>query len=127
MELLARHVSPDGALTLLVERAAEPDGTALISLGFERSGWHMHPSEAEALAVVEAVLADRMVIVTTRRPHQAEHSLMLSIELEVDLYDPQDLMEFRLWSGRAVTWEELIERPSDFSALETLIPITTRK
>ncbi len=120
-------MSPDGALTLLVQRTAEPDGTALISLGFDESGWHMHPSETDALAVVEAILADRMVIVTTRRTHRMEHSLMPSIELEVDLYDPQDVMEFRLWSGRAVTWEEIIERQSDFSTLETLIPVTTRK
>jgi hypothetical protein len=67
--LLERHVSPDGRLTLFVER----DETGDVCIGFAGLRWHTHPDmlvgrhgddeEAALRNFVTAILADRLFIV----------------------------------------------------------------
>jgi hypothetical protein len=67
--LLERHVTPDGRLTLFVDR----DETGDVCVGFAGLSWHTHPDmlvgrygadEGEALRnFVAAILADRLPIV----------------------------------------------------------------
>jgi hypothetical protein len=61
-ETIAHHVSPDGQLTLIVERVQEADGPLIIVGFLEGDGWHFHPTEQEALRIVDEVLGDRLVI-----------------------------------------------------------------
>jgi hypothetical protein len=118
-ELLARQVSPDGRLTLRIHRTAE-NGKPLISLGFEEGAWHIHPSEADAARIMEAVVADEIVIVTTRWPGGEEASLLDSMEFEVDFKLIDETIEFRLWSGRTIEFDDLVDERVDHIRLSDL-------
>lgn len=117
-ELLARHVSPDGALIWRVERETEPDGRQTVSFGFEGLPWHLHPetfaangrtAERIALDVTASLIGDRHIVVTRREGGETEHGLLETIELELELWGAYADLEFRFWSGRRVARAELLE------------------
>ena len=119
IETLARQVSPDGQLTLAVQRVHEVDGP-LIVMGFlEGSGWHFHPSEEEALRIVEEVLADHVVIMEWTGHERREIELM--DELAFELSGPADgtSYRFRLWSG-PVSFEDLADGKVPYTPLREL-------
>jgi hypothetical protein len=127
-DTLARHISPDGQLTLLVTREPEPDGGWTIILGFEESPWHVHVEqlalhsegeEAEQLALQLAadVLADRMLIVVVPGDDYPDIRLADCLEDEVDYLPTGETPELRFWSGRRTTFEELIDRTVTYKPL----------
>jgi len=118
-ELLARHVSPDGALTLRVDRTIEADGAALVTVGFEQSGWHFHPTADEALGIVEEVLADRVVILISSVDGRIAYELMDDLEWDVDSKPADVPYRFRTWS-REVTFDELVAGNVPFTPLSQL-------
>jgi hypothetical protein len=118
-ETLASHSSPDGQLTLVVERYQEADGPTIV-VGFrEGNGWHFHPTEDEALRIVEAVLTDQVVIVQWKGPANWDIELMGDLEFELD-GTPHDIQyQFRLWSG-PVTFEDLVDGKVPYTPLDDL-------
>jgi len=113
-EVLARHVSTDGTLTLVVQRLIEADGP-LIILGFEESPWHVHPElfsseppEVVALSLVDDIINDRMVIVVDRSD-DLYISLLDTVEELLELHGALVPLEFRFWSGRRIDRAELLE------------------
>lgn len=107
-EVLARHVSPDGQLTLVVERHKKADD-ALIIIGFpDGGGWHFHPTEQEALRIVDAVLADQVVIMQWTSLERSVTELMDDLALEIGTGADDVSYRFRLWS-REVSFEDLVE------------------
>lgn len=117
-EVLARHVSPDGALTLRVDRAIE-DAVPVVSMGFEESGWHFHPTVAEALRIVEEVLADRVIILISSTHGAIEYELMDDLEREIDTKPTDMTYRFRTWS-REVTFDELAAGDVPYTPLSQL-------
>ena len=116
VEVLARHVSPDEALTLVVQRLREADGSALILVGFEESDWHVHPElfssdppDAVALGIVDDVINDRMVIVIEYPDGDPYISLLDTIEDVLEYAGTYASIEFRFWSGRRIDRAELLE------------------
>jgi hypothetical protein len=118
-ELLARHVSLDGALVWRVERETEAEGRVTISCGFEGLPWHLHPDQFEphgrsaeqiAADLTAGVLGDRHLIVTDG-PEGARirRWLLTDLELEGLAEDSSSSdHEYRFWSGRRVELAELI-------------------
>jgi hypothetical protein len=104
-ELLARHVSSDGVLTLRVDRELE-DGSPVIIMGFEDSGWHFHPTADEAMRIVAEVLADRVVVLCRTVDGRREFELLDELEVEFGSHSADGTYGFRTWS-RPVTFDEL--------------------
>lgn len=117
-EVLARHVSPDGALTLLVHRTIE-NGKPLISMGFEESSWHFHPTAEAALRIVDAVLADRVVILASSREGENYIELLDDLESAVDYKPSEATYRFRVWS-REVSFEDVVDGKVAHTPLDEL-------
>lgn len=103
-------------MTLLVRRTLEPDGSMLVTLGFEESPWHVHPElfssdlpEVAALSIVDDVISDRMVIVVDRSDGDLYISLLDTIEELLEFSGTYAPLEFRFWSGRRIARAELLE------------------
>ena len=119
--VLLRRVSPDGALIWLVQRYQDEQGEFDFAFGFEsgNSGWHSHPDMLDAPGksreqvvseVTDDVTNDRMLIKATVRGDWVEHALLGDLETEVDyLVDVDDQISIRFWSGRSVSFDELID------------------
>lgn len=116
--ILASHVSPDGTFTWIVEVYSEPDGTDGIAMGFDGFGWHLHPDSVDrrertdqqiAADATEALLADRLLIMTTTDGEAVEHSLLDDLEVEVSIKSYSERWTFRFWSGRSVEVDDLID------------------
>jgi hypothetical protein len=123
-ELLARHISPDGALVWRVEREPEPDGT--ISFGFEGQDWHLHPDVFEPRGrtpeqvvrdVTADLIEDRYIVVTLRENGSVEHGILETIELELEINGTYADLTFRFWSGRRVDRAKLLEGSVDYKPL----------
>jgi hypothetical protein len=123
-----RHVSSDGRLVWLAERYLDQSGDYDFSFGFWSDGsfWHGHPDVVEGEPgrtreqivrdVTEGVLNDRFVIKTTVRDGVTEHALLYDLETEVDyLVDNDERISLRFWSGRHVTFDELIDKTVDYT------------
>ena len=117
-EVLARHVSPDGALTLRVQRTIE-NGRPLISIGFEESSWHFHPTAEEAMQIAHAVLADRVVILTSTREGENYIELLDDLESAIDYKPAETTYRFRLWS-REVRFEDVLDGTVAHTPLDEL-------
>jgi hypothetical protein len=117
-EVLARHVSPDGALTLRVQRTIE-NGRSLISMGFEESSWHFHPTAEEAMQIVDAVLADRVVILTSTREGENYTELLDDLDLAVGYKPGETSLRLRVWS-REVSFEDVVDGKIARSSLDDL-------
>ena len=117
-EVLARHVTPDGALTLRVQRTIE-NGRPLISMGFEESSWHFHPTAEEAMQIVDAVLADRVVILTSTRDGESYIELLDDLESAVDYKPAAASYRFRVWS-REVSFEDVVDGKVAYTPLDEL-------
>ncbi|MDB5538618.1 MAG: hypothetical protein JWQ89_345, partial [Devosia sp.] len=103
-ELVARHVSLDGALHFRIERYE--DGR--LALGFEESQWHVHSDMLEpkgrspeqvALALADDLLNDRLVIVIQTGEGDDRYSILDTIEDELEFSGTYARLEFRFWSG----------------------------
>jgi len=131
-EVVARHVSPDGKLVWRVQRDVTADGNAEYSGGFEGRAWHLHAELmsrggdplANILALTDDLLADRLVIVKGSRPMQDSPSetdvaywLLDELEGEVEFNPNDSMLEFRFWSGRRLSVEDLIDGKVEFLGL----------
>lgn len=117
-EVLYRRVSVDGALTLRVQRTVE-NGRPLISLGFEGSSWHFHPTAEEAMQIVDAVVADRVAILTSSRKGETYTELLDDLESAVDYKPAETTYRFRVWS-REVSFEDLVDGTIAHTPLDEL-------
>ena len=119
-EVLARHTSPDGALTILVQRDTQPGGDSILSLGFEGFDWHVHPGEFYPrdgrsdeevfLEIVSDVVSDRMIIMLQGHDDGPMWpSILDTVTFEVDFYHPGERWSFRFWSGRTVDVDKLMD------------------
>jgi hypothetical protein len=117
-EILYRRVSVDGALTLRVQRTVE-NGRPLISLGFEGSNWHFHPTAEEAMQIVDAVVADRVVILTSSREGETYTELLDDLESAVDYKPAETTYRFRVWS-REVSFEDVVDGTIAHTPLDEL-------
>ncbi|GEP12704.1 hypothetical protein [Methylobacterium gnaphalii] len=103
-----RHTSPDGKLTLVVERLASEDDFAI---GFEGFDWHTHPDllagfyrqpHLEAVRrFIDEIVSDRLSVVIARR-HGIIADIFVSFDPSSEEDDlPEDVtIELRTWSGR---------------------------
>lgn len=118
-ETLSRHVSPDGQLTLIVEWVQEADGSLIIVGLLEGDGWHFHPTEQEALRIVDEVLADRLVIMEWSNGDRREFELMDDLDFEIGQGADGTTYRFRLWS-REVSFEDLADGKVPYTPLRNL-------
>lgn len=107
-ELVEKHSSPDGLLTLIVESKDIDD----VYIGFDGYSWHTHASilasisgmrEHEAVRqFVDDVLGSRAIIAIVRVGGAIRH-VWIANEAVPDKYNPDDeTIEFRYWNGRCV-------------------------
>ena len=110
--IAARHTSPDGLLTLLVD---EEDGDWTV--GFEGSDWHTHGDLLTAYgerspelaidAFVRDLVEGRWVIALLRRDN-----IIFDIWVTDDpVSEREEGIEFRYWDGRPFTVTEVPGRP----------------
>jgi hypothetical protein len=59
--------------------------------------------------VTAALLADRLLIMTTEQGDLVEHSLLDDLELQVSLKYLDENWTFRFWSGQSVEVDDLID------------------
>ncbi|MEO9231134.1 MAG: hypothetical protein ABI216_19605 [Devosia sp.] len=130
---LERHISPDGLLVLLVVEGPPIDGSleTLVTVGFESfDGWHVHLNlfvskpNGRTWAQIGRDMArdvtdDKMLIAVSTRQGERCISLVQRIEDEVDFLQPGETVEYRFWSGRAVTIEELIDGKVHYKPLSS--------
>lgn len=125
-EVLARHVSPDGQLTLLVVRAIEPPRPATIIVGFEESPWHVHVDAFDPAGrsweqvghdLAADIVNDRMLIVIVRGGDYPDIRLADNLEDEVDYLPNGERPELRFWSGRRTSFDELIDGTVTYTPL----------
>lgn len=102
---IRREVSPDG-LALVVER----DGQDII-IGFDDAAWHTHPDlferfdgdlERTAMAIVEDVIAGRMLLTQQEGPDGFHWALLGNIELELSPQRAGEALTIRNWAGAAI-------------------------
>ena len=115
-ETLSRHVSPDGQLTLIVQRLQEADGPLIIVGFLEGEGWHFHPTQEEAVRIVEEVLADRVVILEWFNAERHDFELMDDLDFEIGEGADGTSYRFRLWS-REVSFEDLADGKVPYTPL----------
>ena len=111
MATVERHISPDGLLRLVVDRADDGDW----SVGFEGFPWHTHGDILESSgyagapaervrAFVDDVTASRRVIVISRVEGKVRDAWVTDDptrdELKYAEYD--ETIQKRLWNGRPV-------------------------
>jgi hypothetical protein len=105
MSIVERHCTPDGLLTLIVERHEEGD----VSLGFEGFAWHTHADILASLSglssddavrrYVDDLLAERSVIAIARVGEEIRDVWVTDRAFE-DKYKPDgETLEFRYWNG----------------------------
>jgi hypothetical protein len=130
-EILERHTSPDGLLMLVVIEQPPADGSLepLITVGFEGfDGWHVHPDlwwpnpDGKTWAqigrdIAKDVTDDAMLIAISTRDGEQSIRLVDRIEDEVDFLQPGERVEYRFWSGRTVSIEDLIDGRVPFKPL----------
>jgi hypothetical protein len=101
----SKYVSPDGALTFVVEH--QPDD---VILGFEGTPWHTHgdtlaceyglPPEEAVPRFVEALLQDRAVIAIASVEGVVMDVWVADEPLKLDPHKPHDeVVTLRFWSG----------------------------
>ena len=109
MEIIERHVSPDGTLQFIVGRDADGD----ISLGFDHFTWHTHAdilaclsglSQGEAVRqFVADLLQDRAIIAVARVAGEVRDVWVTDDPDHGCRYKPEnEAIEFRYWSGRTI-------------------------
>ena len=114
--ILARHTSPDGALTLIAEQLSDD-----VQIGFEGLSWHTHGdilAQLSGLSVPSAV--DRFVDEVLRGQHLLallrRDGLLVDAWVtdgpakEADYAEPGDALEFRYWDGTPARRKEHHER-----------------
>jgi hypothetical protein len=110
MAIVERHTSPDGLLTLLVDRAEDGDW----SVGFDRSAWHTHgdilmlefggtPASA-VKAFVDEIVNSRRPIGVARLDGEFHEAWVAdnSSEDETRYAEKNVTIEKRFWNGRSV-------------------------
>jgi len=130
---IARHQSPDGELVWRVERSDDAAGGAVFSAGFEGGFWHVHPDQLERtgeplavlLKVTEQLLTDRLIIVEERRPVpdapgeiSLERRPLGNLDFDLQLKENDENWKLRLWSGRVITIEDVIDGKVDYEPLD---------
>jgi hypothetical protein len=83
-------------------------GEPLITMGFEESPWHFHPTEEEALAVLGEVLSDRLLILASTRNGDLYVELLDDLESAIDYKLNDSVYRFRLWSGE-VSFDDIVD------------------
>ena len=118
MAVVERHESPDGQLSLVVER----DELGDIAVGFEGCPWHTHGDtlaalsglpESEALReFVHDVLQDRAIIAVAI-DRSKRRGAWITDDPQSDLVNKPDdeSIHFRYWSGAAHQGDDPHSRP----------------
>ena len=113
MEILEEHYSPDGFLRLLVTRDDDGD----ITVGFEGYPWHTHgdilaslsglPEQEAVREFVDQITGDEEVIVLSRVNGEVRGVWPTDDPNgEVESKLPEEMLEFRRWSGLPVDVED---------------------
>ena len=115
MKTKETHISPDGALKLMVVEA--DDGT--IAVGFDGGVWHSHPdliadwlsvAEQDAVqALVDAILRDQLPILLKASSGDMSDAWISDNLLESLRVYGDDEWSFRLWSGTTIDSEQARE------------------
>ena len=109
MAIIERHLSPDGLLHLVVDRADDGDW----SVGFEGFAWHTHGDilewsgydgtpEDRVRAFVDDIIASRRVIVISRVDGKVRDAWVTDdpTHNELKYAEPNETIEKRLWNGQ---------------------------
>lgn len=106
--LFEEHHSPDGILTLKIERKDNGD----VCIGFDGYSWHTHGDSLASLSglqedkavrqFIDAVIGGRAIIAIARVAGLIR-DVWVTDESIPDKYKPEDeTIEFRYWDGTAV-------------------------
>jgi hypothetical protein len=106
-----RHISPDGLLQLIVDRASDGDWT----IGFEGYAWHTHANilnawgydgtpEARIRAFIDDITNSRRLIAVRRTNQNVSDIFVPDDPGRIDRYAPEnETTELRYWDGRVGT------------------------
>ena len=108
MKEIQRHLSPDGALSLVVQRGDDAD----VCVGFEGSNWHTHPDvlapwlqvpeEQAVQKFIEAIESDQIPIVLSI-DRGTTIDVWVSDDLQSTLsYYGHENCVLRFWSARQI-------------------------
>lgn len=109
MQIVEEHVSPDRLLRLVV---TQDDGD--VSIGFANYGWHTHADilaerfeMTECAAVqqfVQSIIQDDQILVVSRVNGEVQDVWPVDDpQAEFKYKPPEESLEFRRWSGVAVS------------------------
>lgn len=109
MAVVERHISPDGLLALVVDRADDGDW----SVGFDGFAWHTHGDSLEwsgykgtpaecVRALVEDIIASQKVIVVSRVDGVIRDAWVADdpTQDELKYAEPNETIERRFWNSR---------------------------
>ena len=114
--ILARHTSPDGALTLIAEQLGDD-----VQIGLEGLSWHTHGdilAQLSGLAVpsavdwfVDEVLRGQRVLALLRRDGLLVDAWVSDDPAkDADYAERGDALEFRYWDGTPARRQEHLKR-----------------